>query len=191
MVVLAIIGLVVGAAISRLGNRNRETKAVLRELVVLSRDLHNKAKLRGATYRIVIDMKDGEKGSKQQYWVERADKAVLMSDKEEERAADMNKDRREGEAQENRGFAPDTEVMKKRRTLPSGIRFEQVELSRLKVPISSGKAFIHFLPQGLVDEAAIHISGDPEAKWTIAIHPLTGKAELIGKPLSLREMKAQ
>ncbi|NJM10261.1 MAG: type II secretion system protein, partial [Bdellovibrionaceae bacterium] len=81
-------------------------------------------------------------------------------------------------------------MTKKLPELPAGIRFEKVELSRLKSPVTEGRAFIHYLPQGLVDEAAIHIKGSGAQAWTIAIHPLTGKAELISKPVALKELKS-
>ena len=59
-------------------------------------------------------------------------------------------------------------------------------------PITTGKAFIHYMPQGLVEESAIHLKSDSGGKWTIAIHPLTGKAELIsGDSMSLKDMSKQ
>lgn len=85
----------------------------------------------------------------------------------------------------------DGSYTKKIPELPGGIRFEKVELTRLKNPVTVGRAFIHYLPQGLVDEAAIHIKGGETQAWTIAIHPLTGKAEVISKTVDLKEIKSQ
>ncbi len=68
---------------------------------------------------------------------------------------------------------------------------DKVELTRVKGPVVRGKAFIHYLPQGLVDEAAVHIKGEKGQAWTISIHPLTGRAEVIAKPVSLEDLRSQ
>lgn len=194
MVVLGIVAGLAVAVISRLGSgRNNEIKSMLRHMTALSRDLHTRAKLKGFTYRIVIDLKQGDKSVDQSYWVEKSNSGMLMSKDEEEQVRKIENDPfgDKENKQPPKGFTADPETMKTPRTLPSGMFFQQVELSRLEAPITSGKAFIHYLPQGLVDEAAIHLVGEKDTKWTISIHPLTGKAELISKGLSLKEIKNQ
>ena len=194
MVVLAIVAGLAVAAISRLGSgRNNEIKSMLRHMTALSKDLHTRAKLKGYTYRIVIDLKEGEKSKDQTYWVEKSNSGMLMSKDEEQKVREYENDPfgDQEKKQPPKGYAPDEESMKEPRSLPSGVFFQQVELSRLDAPITSGKAFIHYLPQGLVDEAAIHLVGEKDTRWTISIHPLTGKAELISKSLSLKEIKNQ
>jgi general secretion pathway protein H len=193
MIVLAIVGGVVVMAMPYMGNRNSKTKAFLRQITVLSRELHTRAKLNGAVYRLVIDLKepsnDPNHPPEQLYWVERSNgKAVLKANEEEaaiKRANEMGEENRK----DPRGFEPDTSMVKEPKPLPGGLHFDRVELTRLEKPITSGKAFIHYLPEGLVDEANIHIKGDKNQAWTISIHPLTGKAELISKSVSLSEMK--
>lgn len=193
MVVLAIVGGVIAIGMPYLSNSNTKTKAVLREMTVLSRELHTRAKLQGAVYRLVIDMgaeADGE-NAKQSYWVEKANgKTVVRADEEEavmERAKESDEDKRK----DPHGFEQDHQIIKEPRHLPTGMKFDRVELTRLKSPISHGKAFIHYMPQGLVDEAAIHIKGQKAQAWTIAIHPLTGKAEVIPKPVNLKDLSSQ
>lgn len=197
MVVLAIMGGIVALSMPYITNRNSQTKAVLRELTVLSRELHTKAKLHGAIYRLVIDMQEdlGGKRNTQTYWVEKSNgKSVLKPDEEEvafKEAQEASADKTGEKKKDPRGFEMDKTIIKKPRELPTGMTFEKVELSRLKEAVTHGKAFIHYMPQGLVDEAAIHIKGERTAAWTIAIHPLTGKAEVIPKPLQLKEIKSQ
>jgi general secretion pathway protein H len=194
MVVLMIIAGVMVAVVGRLGGRNNESKAVLRGLINASKELHIRAKLKGATYRLVIDMKDGDRGEERQsFWIERSDKAVLMSkDEEEKNREEQGKLERDKEKPvESKGFTIDTDMIKKPHVLPKGMYFEQVELTRTERPITTGKAYIHYLPQGLVDEAAIHLRGEHNVKWTISIHPLTGKAELSSSDLSLKQIRDQ
>ncbi len=193
MVVLAIMGGVVALSMPYIGSRNSKTKAVLRELSVLSRELHTRAKLQGVVYRLVIDMQEDTSGKRpvQLYWVEKANGGTVLKANEEDEAFKAAQDKDPKKGKDPRAFEVDKSMIKKPRELPQGMTFEKVELSRAKDAITHGRAFIHYLPQGLVDEAAIHIKGEKTAAWTIAIHPLTGKAEVISKPLSLKELKSQ
>jgi general secretion pathway protein H len=193
MIVLAIIGGVVVMAMPYMTNRNSKTKAFLRQLTVLSRELHTRAKLQGTVYRLVLDLKemDGSgKAPEQEFWVEKANGRAVLKPNEEEAARKRAQDSREENRKDPRGFEVDPSLSKNKH-LPSGLHFDRVELTRLEKPITSGKAYIHFLPEGLVDEAAIHIKGEKNQSWTISIHPLTGKAEVISKTVSLQEMKSQ
>lgn len=195
MIVLAIMGAVVAMAMPYMSNRNSKTKAFLRQMVVLSRELHTRAKLQGAVYRLVIDMKDANDNSTnpqpQTYWIEKSNGKSVLRPNEEEDAIKRANEIGDEAKKDPRGFEPDTQMLKEPKELPSGIRFDQIELTRLEKPITRGKAYIHYLPEGLVDEAALHIRGEKTQAWTISIHPLTGKAELISKSVSLQEMKSK
>ncbi len=194
MIVIAIIGASVMMALPYITSRNTQTRRFLREMTVLSRELHTKAKLHGVVYRLVIEMPppkaNGEPGE-QKYWVEKSNSKLVLSEDEEEEAKERLAEKDEEKRKDPKGFEMDNGILKEPRDLPSGIYFEQIELTRLKNPVRTGRAFIHYLPQGLVDEAAIHIKGVGTQAWTIAIHPLTGRAELIPKPTPLKEIKSQ
>jgi general secretion pathway protein H len=189
--VVAIIAVTVAIAIPKIANRNNKHKMILRQLTVLPRELHMRAKLNGATYRLVLDLKDGERGhSTQSYWVERSDHDTIAKPDEEKEEAKAAKDSKD-KAKVKKEFNLDPTILKEPQVLPSDMHFDKVELSRLPEPITSGKAYIHFLPQGLVEESAIHLKTDKGQKWTIAIHPLTGKAEVISDSMSLQDLKEQ
>jgi general secretion pathway protein H len=193
MVVVAIIAGVAVMSMPYLNNRSPSTKKFLREFTILSRELHTRSKLNGTIYRLVIDM--GAEGTGlekpvQHYWVEAGNGKSIMSEKDEEEAAERLKETDEEKKKDPKGFAVDTSIIKPRE-MPEELRFERVELTRVKNPVSRGRAFIHYLPQGLVDEAAIHIKGDRGQQWTVSIHPLTGKAELISRSVSLKDMQSK
>lgn len=194
MVVTAIIGGMIALAMPYMSNRNTQTKSFLRKMTVLSRELHTKAKLQGTAYRLVIELPpptaDG-RPPQQKMWVERGNAKVVLNEKEEELARERQEESDPEKKKDPQGFSVDEAMTKKLPEIPSPLVFEKVELTRLKSPITEGKAFIHYLPEGLVDEAAIHIKGKDRQAWTIAIHPLTGKAELISKPVTLKEIKSQ
>lgn len=194
MVVTAIIAGAIAMSMPYITNRNSQTKTFLRKMTVASRELHTRAKLTGSAYRMVIEIPevvDVNKPPEQKIWIERANGKVVLNEKEEEMAKEREEERDEAKKKDPRGFERDEVMTKKLPELPSGIRIEKVELTRMKNPVNGGKAFIHYLPQGLVDEAAIHIKGSGNQAWTIAIHPLTGRAELISKPVSLKDIKSQ
>lgn len=194
MIVTAIIATTITLAMPYITNRNSATRSFLHKLTVISRELHTKAKLQGVIYRLVIEMPDQPDPNRpveQKFWIEKSNNKVVLSDSEEEHAMDREKETDEKRKVDPKGFERDEAMSKKLPDMPYGLRFEKVELTRIKNPVTSGRAFIHYLPQGLVDEAAIHIKGEKTQAWTIAIHPLTGRAELIAKPLSLKDIKSQ
>ncbi len=194
MVVTAIIGGMIAIAMPYMSNRNAATKSFLRKMTIASRELHTKAKLQGVTYRLVIEMPpvtDVNRPPEQKMWIERGNSQVVLSEKEEENERERLEETDEKLRKDPKGFEVDAVFSKKLPELPPGLRFEKVEITRLKSPVTEGKAFIHYLSQGLVDEAAIHIKGEKNQAWTIAIHPLTGKAELISKSTALKEIKSQ
>lgn len=193
MIVTAIIAATLTIATTYIGNRNNDTKKFMRNITVLSRELHNRAKLQGVVYRLVIDMGkfDGNKKTESLYWVEKGNGKMVLSEKEEENALDREKESDPEKKKDPKGFEIDTSLVKEKSKLPTGLSFEKVEITRLKNPVREGRAFIHYLPQGLTDEAAIHIKGEKGQTWTVAIHPLTGKAELITRTLELKDMQSQ
>ncbi len=196
MIVLAIMAAVVALSMPYISNRNSQNKKFLREFTILSRELHTKAKLQGVVFRMVLDLAGSESGGSdsnvpQTYWVEKSNGSSVIKPNEEESALLRAQEADAEKRSDPRGFEPDTSTIREPRELPSGMRIDKVELARAKDPIRRGKAYIHFMPQGLADEAAIHIKGEKKQVWTIAIHPLTGRAELIAKPISLKEITSQ
>lgn len=193
MIVLAIVAGLVSMAMPYIGSRNSQTKKFLREFTVLSRELHTKAKLQGTVYRMVINLEgtDPNVPKVQSFWIEKGKANSVMKPNEEEGALERAKETDPEKQADPRGFEIDTTTIKEPRKLPAGLTFDKIELARSKTPITQGKAYIHYMPQGLADESAIHIKGEKNQAWTISIHPLTGRAELISKPISLKEMKSE
>ena len=201
MVVLSIMGFMLAIVIPKISNRNRELKSTLRRFTVLSKDLHRRAKLSNATYRIAIDLNNGQnvEGSKQSYWVEKSSSPGPF--KKPKDLQELRKALEDEQSKEDAGkiispgdFEIDHKLFKQAQELPGGLLFSSVELASAKGEVfESGVVYIHYAPQGLVEESAIHlkIEGENEIHWTISIHPLTGKAELTSKNISLKEIMDQ
>ena len=78
--------------------------------------------------------------------------------------------------------------MKKPVDLTRGLFFESIEYAERKEAITTGKAYVHFFPSGLAEQVAIHITDKKTLNWTITIHPLTGRAEVYERKVSLKEL---
>lgn len=188
MIVMGIVAGLVVLGLPRLGGQNNQIRQAVRRLSALTRELANHAKLQGAVYRLVIEMGEGK--AKQHYWVEKATaKTVLSPTEMEELKEEKPKDEEEAKLQaQNALFQMDSKLIKGPTELPGELKFEDVELRRRERPVTTGKVYIHFFPQGLADEAVIHLKGSEKLRWTLAIHPLTGKATTLNEHVTLKEM---
>ncbi|HAG91528.1 MAG TPA: hypothetical protein DCL41_06635 [Bdellovibrionales bacterium] len=187
MIVLSIIGFGLTMAISRFTNRSGELRAVLRKTTVLSREIHTRAKLGGVTYRMVLDLGDGGPKATQSIYVEKGIDASVIREKDEDAEKNLPEEEKASD-----GFHKDSDLLKNPIPIPRDVYISEVEINRVEKPISQGKAYIHYMPQGLVEEAAIHIvRPESNQKWTISIHPLTGRAEVLTPSMRLEEMQDQ
>lgn len=192
MVVLAIMAGMAAFIMPRFGSRNSDMKATVRKFSALAKQLQSTAKLKNMTYRLVIDMKEGEKTLPHEYWVEKSSSPTLFTEGGTYISLDeIKKEKDEKEKQKPPGgFEVDTTVLKKQ-ALPGGLFFEDVEIKGGEKPYSTGRAYVHFLPVGMAEEAAIHIKGGDKLRWTVAIHPLTGQADVVTQYISLKEIREQ
>lgn len=200
MVVMAIIAGLLTVIVPRISNQNNKMKAAVRRLTVLSKQLHATARLQGASYRIVFDLKE-RPDDEQTYWIEKsnssvllpADKSILVDAQNEQAKEEAEREGPKNPSTE--GFTPDGGILEGKQKLPPGLRFKSIEVVGLDRPIETGLAYIHYHKQGLVEEAAIHIkygeADEDGLEWTIAIHPLTGRADIITEDVSLREVRQQ
>lgn len=177
MLVLAIIGGIIALGLGRVRKRENDIKKVAREFYVLGKELRNQARLKSSTYRLVIQLDEGQ----QKYWVEsaqgfqgRIDEKAEENLREEEKTPEV--------------FQQDTGVIRKEKTLPSGLFFKAVETLD-QPPLTTGIARIYFFSSGFVETAALQITDGKNATWTLIYHPLTGQADIIPEERSLRDVK--
>ncbi|MGE5086713.1 MAG: Tfp pilus assembly protein FimT/FimU [Bacillota bacterium] len=183
MIVLALVAALITIGAPRIFKKQNNIKATARHFMVLSREIRNKARLSNSTYRLVIDME----GSPHKYWVEKANGPQPIDPDAAEKEREKSKDKEEGAPPPL--FQIDKSLTKKEKDLPDGFRFAQVETVNTQEPISSGKAYIHFFPEGFVEAAAIQISDGNKLTWTLVFNPLTGQADIIEKAQSLKDIQ--
>ncbi|MGE0762067.1 MAG: Tfp pilus assembly protein FimT/FimU [Bdellovibrionales bacterium] len=191
MIVMGIAAALVALALPRLSGQNNQMRQAIRKLSSITRELQTTAKLQGAVYRLVIDMDSGIKSEEQKYWVEKATAKTVLTPDEMKAHEIVRQDARQdsSEAQAPPLFAPDDRMVKGKGELPGDLVFEDVELKRSENPINTGKAYIHFFPQGLADEAVIHLRANEKMRWTLSVHPLTGKTDVATEYVTLKELK--
>lgn len=187
LIVLAIAGLTVALLSQRIGKDNRKIRRDVRIFAAQIRDLRNKARMRNSTYRLVINLPENSK-EKQTYWVESTSKNFLVIYNEDE-LRKRKQNLKEGEKDPS-GFDVDREVSKDgAQPLPDGLQFKSVEIAAQKKEYTSGRVYIHFFPEGRVEEAVIHLNDGQKLNWSLAIHPLTGRVDLINKEKKLSELQ--
>jgi Tfp pilus assembly protein FimT len=64
----------------------------------------------------------------------------------------------------------------RRRKLPTGIQFEDIETPMGKV--TEGQPYTQFFPTGLVDRSIIHLRADDGAQLSVLIHPISGRVSI-------------
>lgn len=186
MVVVILIAGVVTVGVSQLGGPGREMRKNVRRISSLAKTLHTRAKLLRKTYRLVIFM-DKENES-HQYWVESSTgKVKLVNEEKQIELSKLTTLQREGILKDP-GFSIDVQITKKPRTLSSPLEFKNVEFAQKNAPITKGKAYIHFFPEGLVEEAAIHLTGGEKLNWTISFHPVTGRTFVVSREAPLKDL---
>ncbi|MCM2280629.1 MAG: type II secretion system GspH family protein [Bdellovibrionaceae bacterium] len=188
MVVMAIIGGILVVLAPRLVDKKSKMKDAVRELTTLTREIHNAARLFNSTYRLVVRM-DDKKGHT--YTVESTPGNATVLSEEQEEELDKGLSTDQDKAQSKNEFSEDPRVLKKAVQLPSGFYIGEIEYGNRSEPMTEGVAYIHFFPQGLTEEAVIHLTDRKTLNWTIALHPITGRANLFERRVTLRELREQ
>lgn len=187
MIVIGIIAGLIAAFSTSLYRPAQEHRKFLRRFTLVSKEVQVQAKLTGKLQRLVIDFgRDSRNVRPQAYWVESATKANSfiqgepeISDSDDEIPTDSQ-------------FVFNSKVFKKKQTLPRGLSIYQIELTRSEKPLKEGVAYIYFLPEGLIDEAAIHFlskAGDEEKPWTVLTNPVSSISDLTPGELLLKETR--
>ena len=190
LIVLAIVGLTVALLSQRIGkNEGREMRRDVRIFAAQIRDLRNKARMRNATFRLVINMPEDTK-EKQSYWVESSSRNALITYDQDELKRRRENLREEDKDKDPSGFEADKELSKGGpQPLSNGLIFKSVEIAAQKKEYTAGRVYIHFFPEGRVEEAVVHISDGDKLNWSLAIHPRTGRVDLINKEKKLKDFQ--
>jgi general secretion pathway protein H len=185
LLVIAIIAFVIGIGIPRLSRSlGTQLRATTRKLVTLNREVHHSARLKNRTYRVVFDFGDKERKTSPSFYVESGSGRELAPSPD---ATPPSKFSRDKDKEPPPAFSPDTETLKKPVALPRGVQFEDVEIVGQDKPVTEGKAYVYFFPQGLVQKTIIHITDGAKIHWSLIINPLTGATEIRSEYIKLKD----
>ncbi len=187
LLVLGIVAFLAVMAVPRLENTNSKMRREMRTLTVLLKRLHHLARLNRQTYRLVLDFPENDE---HKMWVESSSKKVLFAPPPSEDDKDLTKEEL-AKLQAASGFQLDKSFMKEPSPLPSGIFFESLELAGHEDLITAGRAYIHFLPQGMAEECALVLGDKKELHWTIILNPLTGQTNIVDGKTTLKEAQGK
>ncbi len=188
MVVFIIIGFLMAFGAKKLRSPNVDLKKAVRDLAGVSRELHTRAKITGVTFRLALEMNEKKL---HRIWVESSTSKILFPSeaelKEKARGRDKDKD---GKEKKNPFTIDKRSFSNGQKELPAFLKIKKVEYANRDEVVTEGIAYIHFLPEGLVEEAAIHLATvDDQIKWTIAIEPITGKVDVFTNEIALKDIR--
>lgn len=184
IIVLAIIGAILAIALPRLMDKKQDTRKVFRDFVIAGKDIRNRAKLAGVSYRLAFRLDKDQ----QTWWVEKATRAVLLDKKKLEASRDNATATFKDEVKPTTDFTPDTTIFKKEQKLPDGFRFIHIESGPQELIATDGIAYIHFFSQGMIEPSAIQIEDAKKNVWTLVFNPITGQSDVIPEAKTLRDL---
>ena len=182
MIVLAILGAVLAVGVTRIRKNDNNAKFIVRQFGVLGKELRNFAKMKNQTFRLVIEMNEGTAHS---YWVESTTQKILLG------AEDDRKKTRKSDEEPPSPFSVNKDILKKPAELSGDLIFASVETEGSPEPLTKGKAYIHFFPEGIVEKAVVQITDKKDLTWSLVFEPLIGKPELVSKAISLKDLEKQ
>lgn len=196
LIVLGIMGTVVAMGLSRIKRKDNNLKSVARKMLVMTKEVRNRARLTGSTYRIVFQLSDQEPS----YWVESAQgrqkreteeqrKKREDDEKNNSRETSPGRSGKSSSSHHSSGFSRDEKFGKKPRTLPSGLFFGSIEIAGVLDPAKSGTEFVYFSPDGFAEASLIQITDRKKLTWSLAINPLTGQLDIIPEAKALKDLE--
>ena len=201
MVVAAIIGLMLGATVYGFRSiAKSDLRSSASKLAGAIRYCFDRAVTTGAYYRLVLDL-DGNK-----YWAERSDdRTYLTAGKEDSpgrgqaldvQALEKKRDEEEAKVQEEAASVGGQMVTLDPPPKPKRAKFQtfkdttlpQVKLGRAQMfdvytprqrePYLKGRAYLYFFPDGHTERAIVRLH-DGDDFYSLVIHPLTGRVEVV------------
>ena len=184
VIVLSIIGAIMAVALPRLFDKKQDTRKVFREFAIAGKDLRNRAKLAGVTYRLAFRLDKDH----QSWWVEKSNRNMLLDKKKIDEAREKAKSAFRDEEKPVSDFQADTSIFKKEQVLPAGFSFVQIESGPLETISTEGTAYVHFFPEGMIEPSAIQIQDAKKNIWTLVFNPMTGQSDIMPEAKTLRDL---
>lgn len=170
LVTLGVVGLIMGLAINQVGKMTgKNMKAQARKFASTIRFLYNKSMADGVVLRLAFDFEENR------YWVEKTSERFTLTREEEKK--DKKKDDKEED--EKSPFSITESFVLKPVKLQRGVYFKDVYAEHQAGPLSEGKAYLYFFPQGYVERSVINLRDkNDELHYSLEINPISGDVKI-------------
>lgn len=186
LVVVALMALIGAMAVPSISSVFKlSLGSTTRDIATTVRYAYNAAMMTKKVHRLVFDLK------KHQYWVEVGPQNLLMDTEEtkarRERARRFGSKRDEDQEAATSEFSLASYVTRKKTDLPRGVEFEDVTTEQSKDPITTGLAYTHFFPHGIIEQTVIHLKDTSNHKATLVIAPIVGRTKVLERYVPSKE----
>jgi general secretion pathway protein H len=176
VVVMGVLVLMIGIAVSSLSNlSSTQLRTQTNRLAAALRHTYSRSVSHGLYMRMVLDIDSDS------YWVEASPEPMFLAKRKrqegEPEGFDEKLDDDDPASQAKRSSRPkftEDEVIPKI-TMERGIGLAGVMSTGQDGVFESGKAYIHFFPNGFAEPTLIYVTDGDESFLTLELSPLTGK----------------
>ena len=161
--------------ISFIKKKDNSIRKNFRQFIALNRQLDHFARLKRETYRLVFNIDEKESS----FWVEK---------KLPENQILPNPSHLKNQNSPSTNFIMDTGFFEKPQKLPGGLKFESLEIKGQEEPITKGKAYIYYFPDGQFNIALLKIKGK-KVYWSLFIDQLHGELTVFNGEKKLQEFE--
>ncbi|MBL7715329.1 MAG: type II secretion system protein [Bdellovibrionales bacterium] len=183
LVVVALIGFLSAMILPNISGFNRVSlNSAAREMSSIIREAYNAATITGRVHRMAYDLKSGE------YWAESGPAMALLDSEDSKEKEERRKRFTKKEVQATSSFSMDSTITRSKKSLPRGVKFEDIITEQGPEPVKEGKAFTHFFPHGLSEFTLIHIVDPSDNHFTLEITPTVGKTRLFQRRVEKDEL---
>lgn len=187
LIVIAIITLMAVVTLPNISSYFKlSLNSATRDIASTIKEAYNAAVLTGRVHRIVYDFKESN------FWVESGPKGHQL-----DTAESLEKEERRTRFSRKKETAPKSKfelvrsITRKKVELPRGVQFEDIVTQSREEPLTEGLAYTHFFPNGLTEQALIHLKDESKHRISLVITPMLGKTELYDRYITREEAFAQ
>lgn len=170
---LLVSALIVGGSFIK--KKDNNIKKTFRRFIALNRQLDHFARLKRETYRLAFNIDEKENS----FWVEK---------KLSENQISQNLPSLKNQTLPPTGFVMDTDFFETPQKLPGDLKFESLEATGQEEPVTKGKAYIYYFPEGQFNKALLKIKGK-KIYWSLFIDRLHGELTVFNGEKKLQEFE--
>ncbi len=187
LVVIALGALITTVALPSISNYFKlSLNTVAREIGSTVKEAYNSTALTGKVHRLVYDLNENT------YWAEEGP-ATLLLDTAETREKEERKKKfaKDSEKEPPSQFSLDKTITRKKRSLPTGVSFEEILTEQSKEALKQGQVYTHFFPHGLTEQTILHIKDSSNHKISLVLTPIIGRTLIYERYVSKEEINGK